>query len=175
MRLLSETKGIERLAGVREEFAREIRNGFEHRARACSACETPGACCLDEHFVNVRVTRLEGRAIAGRLEELPTVLHGKVRLRAEEAIERHRLDETTDPAKTYACPLYEKGVGCLVHDSAKPLPCIAHACYEREGDLPPDELLTEREIKIADLNRRVYGRAEPPVPIPVAIASSGFA
>ena len=77
--------------------------------------------------------------------------------------------------KTYACPLFEKGVGCLVHNSAKPLPCIAHACYEREADLPPDELLTEREIKIAELNRKVYGRAEPPVPIPVAIASSGSA
>src|SRR5688572_3021526 len=102
MRLLSETKGIERLAGVREEFAREIRTGFEHRAKACSACDTPGACCLDEHFVNVRVTRLEGQAITRRLADLPAAMREKVRLRAEEAIERHRLDETTDPAKTYA-------------------------------------------------------------------------
>ena len=171
MRLLSETKGIARLTAIREEFAREIRTGFEDRARSCSACETPGACCLDEHFVNVRVTRLEGRAIAGRLAGLPTVLREKVRLRAEDQIERHRLDEKTDPATTYACPLFEKSVGCLVHDTAKPLPCIAHACYERKEDLPPDELLTERETQIAELNRRVYGRAEAPLPIPLVIAS----
>jgi hypothetical protein len=171
MRLLSETKGIERLAGIREEFAREIRTGFEHRAKACSACKTPGACCLDEHFVNVRVTRLEGRAIARRLAELPAAMREKVRLRANDAIKRHRLDEKTDPATTYACPLFEKGIGCLVHDAAKPLPCIAHACYERKEDLPPDELLTEREIQIAELNRRVYGRAEAPLPIPLVIAS----
>jgi hypothetical protein len=171
MRLLSETKGIERLAAVRQEFARDILTGFEHRARPCVACPTPGACCLDEHFVNVRVTRLEGRAIAQRLADLPTALRGKVLLRAEEVIERHRLDEKTDPATTYACPLFEKGIGCLVHDAAKPLPCIAHACYERKEDLPPDELLTEREIQIAELNRRVYGRAEAPLPIPLVIAS----
>jgi hypothetical protein len=58
-----------------------------------------------------------------------------------------------------------------VHDAAKPLPCIAHACYERREDLPPDELLTEREIRIAELNRRVYGRTEAPLPIPLVIAS----
>ena len=126
---------------------------------------------MDEHFVNVRVTRLEARAIEMRLVGLPSELREKISLRAEEQIERHRLDETTDPAKTYACPLFEKGVGCLVHDTAKPLPCIAHACYERKEDLPPDEMLTEREIEISELNRRIYGRADAPLPIPVAIAS----
>ena len=33
----------------------------------------------------------------------------------------------------------------LVHAEAKPLPCIHHACYENEKDLPPDELLAEHE------------------------------
>src|SRR5215203_2908542 len=171
MRLLSETKGIERLAGVREEFAREIISGFEHRAKACSACEMPGACCLDEHFVNVRVTRLEAKAIMNRVNELNEELRRKALTRAGIAVERYGLREAEEP-RSYACPLLEKGIGCLVHDSAKPLPCIVHACYEREADLPPDELLTEREIKIAELNRKVYGSAEPPLPIPVAIASS---
>lgn len=175
MKLISETLGIAKLAGIRRDFAADIREGFEHRARPCSACETPGACCLDEHFVNVRVTRLEARAIGERLTELPAVLREKLLLRADQQIERHRLDETLDDeTRTYACPLFEKGVGCLVHDTAKPLPCIAHACYERKEDLPPDELLTEREIQIAELNRRVYGRTEPPLPIPVAIASPEF-
>lgn len=172
MGLMSETKGLERLAAIRVEFTREIRDGFEYRARACSACDTPGACCLDEHFVNVRVTRLEAGAIARRLTELPFELREKVLLRAEEQIERHRLDETADDeTRTYACPLFEKGVGCLVHDAAKPLPCIAHACYEREEDLPPDEPLADREREVAELNRKVYGRLAGPLPIPVAIAS----
>ena len=171
MKFGSETAGIAQLEQIRQEFAEEVRELYEHKAKPCLLCESPGACCLDEHFVNVRVTRLEGRAIGRRLAELPAILREKVLLRAEEAIERHRLDEKTDPATTYACPLFEKGVGCLVHDSAKPLPCIAHACYERKEDLPPDELLTEREIQIAELNRRVYGRAEAPLPIPLVIAS----
>jgi hypothetical protein len=171
MKFVSETAGIAKLEQIRQEFAEEVLELYEHRAKPCSLCETPGACCLDEHFVNVRVTRLEGRAIGRRLAELPAILREKVLLRAEEAIERHRLDEKTDPTTTYACPLFEKGIGCLVHDAAKPLPCIAHACYEREEDLPPDELLTEREIRIAELNRRVYGRTEAPLPIPLVIAS----
>ena len=172
MKLISETSGLAKLAESRREFAAKIREGFEHRARPCSACETPGACCLDEHFVNVRVTRLEAKAIGDRLAELPFHLREKVSLRAGEEIERHRFDETTDDAtRTYACPLFEKGVGCLVHDTAKPLPCIAHACYDRKEDLPPDELLTEREIEIAELNRKVYGKAEPPLPIPLIILS----
>lgn len=170
MKLISESTAIDLLGRIRGDLRETVRGGYEHRALACSACPNPGACCTDEHFVNVRVTRLEAAAIGKRLAELPAEVRGRVRRRAEEQIERHRLDETLDPTRTYACPLFEKGVGCLVHEAAKPLPCITHACYEREADLPPDELLDEREAQVAELNRKVYGRDEVPLPIPVAIA-----
>ena len=169
IKLVGETKALQRLAQIRADFASDIQQHFEHRAKPCSQCQTPGACCLDEHFVNVRISRLETAAIKRALSDLPHSLRSKVRDRTKAAVERL---ETGDGEK-YACPLYEKGVGCLVHHTAKPLPCIAHACYERKEDLPPDELLAEREMQIANLNRRTYGRSEPPLPIPIAITSVG--
>jgi hypothetical protein len=159
MKRLSERTGIERLAGIREEFRREIEERFEHRAKPCSVCETPGACCLDEHFVNVRVSRLESSAIRKAVKELSREVQTEI---------FKRLERIEPDAEFYACPLYESGAGCLVHSTAKPLPCIAHACYERKEDLPPDELLSRREIEIDDLNRRVYGRSEPQMPIHAA-------
>lgn len=170
MKFISETHALAKLAEIRREFAAEVREGYEHRAKPCSECETPGACCLDEHFVNVRVTRLEAKAISNGVNELPAELREKVQSRARAAVERYGLEVADGKLRTYACPLFEKGIGCVVHNTAKPLPCIAHACYERKEDLPPDELLAEREIRIADLNRRVYGAAEPPQPIPMVIA-----
>jgi len=158
------------LAKVRDDFARVIRDRYEHVAQPCSSCLTPGACCLDEHFVNVRITRLEAAAIKRRLAELPQDLQAKVEERTEAAIEKYGLDRPDEyGAKTYACPLFEQGVGCLVHDHAKPLPCINHACYDRKEDLPPDELLDERELEIDQLNQRTYGESHL-VPIPVAIS-----
>ena len=173
MKLTSETIGIAKLAEIRGEFAAEIREEFEPKAKPCSVCETPGACCLDEHFVNVRVTRIEARAIRERLRDLPAELLKRVIERAEEAIDRYGLHHAVDVRGTYACPLFEKGVGCLVHDTAKPLPCIAHACYDRKEDLPPEELLLEWETEIAELNRRVYGKNELPLPIPIAMIRPG--
>lgn len=168
-RLISETQGIEMLATLRDDFARVIREGYEHAAQACSKCQTPGACCLDEHFVNVRITRLDAAAIKQRLGELPKDLQKKVDERSEAVIEKYGLEWPDEyGSRTYACPLFEKGIGCLVHDHAKPLPCIAHACYDRKEDLPPDELLDEREMQIGKLNQKVYGESLL-VPIPVAI------
>lgn len=69
----------------------------------------------------------------------------------------------------FACPLFERGVGCLVHEKAKPLACIAHACYEKQEDLPPESLLTEREGLIEKLNLRTYGSSKPWLPIPDAL------
>jgi hypothetical protein len=89
--------------------------------------------------------------------------------RAKDAVERFGLSE--DLSKTYACPIYQTGTGCLVHDVAKPLPCIAHACYENGDDLPPDSLLEMRELEIGKLNERVYGRSADWLPIPLAIRS----
>jgi len=160
MRILSESSAIERLANIREEFRVEIATKFEHRAKECSSCETPGVCCLDQHFVNVRVSRLEAAAIKVAVSELDGRLRSGVLA---------RLEHIDAGAEFYACPLYRSGIGCLVHTTAKPLPCIAHACYEKKEDLPPDELLSEREIEIDDLNRRVYGRSSSPMPIHAAL------
>jgi hypothetical protein len=137
MRPLSETKALSKLEEIRDEFRDLVRRDYEHRAKSCASCETPGACCLDAHFVNVRITRLEAVEISRTLDALPAELRMKVARRIEDSIETYSLEDSVE-SKTYSCPLFEKGIGCLVHDKAKPLPCIAHACYERKEDLPPD-------------------------------------
>lgn len=142
------------MSAIREEFRHDISTRFEHRAKPCSTCNTP--CCLDEHFVNVRISRLEAAAIRKAVTTLSTEVREAV---------NERLSKIDPHAEFYACPLYQRGIGCLVHETAKPLPCIAHACYERKEDLPPDELLSEREIEIDALNRQVYGRSQPLIPI----------
>lgn len=169
MKLISETTGLEKLSEIQHGFAEEIRTGYEHTAKPCSVCATPGACCLDEHFVNVRISRLEAVAINDVIAVLPENKYQVVERRISATIEKYKLDDAVDLATTYSCPLFESGVGCLVHDKAKPLPCIAHACYENEKDLPPDELLDEREIAVEKLNKQVYGKNEPWLPLPVAI------
>jgi hypothetical protein len=166
---LAESKALVKLDTIRSEFRDKIRNGFEHRAKSCVTCETPGACCLDAHFVNVQITRLEAIAITRVLDSLPAKRREKVYSRIVDTVEKHALKEGSP--QSYACPLFEKGIGCLVHETAKPLPCIAHACYDREEDLPPDELLAERETQIDKLNRRVYGTATF-LPIPIAVKKS---
>ena len=154
---------------IKDEFSEAIRRGYEHRAKPCATCKTPGACCLDAHFVNVRVTRLEAVAIGQRLNELSPVHREAVYARIENAIAKYGLDFDEESFQgKFACPLFEKGIGCLVHEYGKPLPCIAHACYERKQDLPPDELLAEREIEVEKLNRIVYGSITV-LPLPVAI------
>ena len=160
MRLVSEGTGLEKLRKIREDFRQDIAARFEHRAKPCSACETPGTCCLDEHFVNVLISRLEAAAIKDAVAGLDDELRSAI---------DERLSKIDPAAEFYACPLYQKGVGCLVHETAKPLPCIAHACYERKEDLPPDDLLAERETEIDALNRQVYGRRHPQTPIHTAL------
>lgn len=167
-RIISETTGIERLAEIRERFRETIATGFEHRAKSCGTCETRGACCLDAHFVNVRISRLEAVAIDRAIADLSEPLRSEIHQRIDQAIDRFGLDGL-DSEKTYACPLFDRDIGCVVHNTAKPLPCINHACYERREDLPPDELLDNAEFEIDALNRRVYGKSLPLVSLPVAI------
>lgn len=172
MRPISKTQGIAEIRRIKREFDREIREHFEHRAKSCSTCDTPGACCLDEHFVNVHISELEAEAIGQRLSELPTEMRQKVSQRTKNAIEKYGLTaDSADFERTYACPLFEKGIGCLVHGDNKPLPCISHACYERKEDLPPEHLLSEREAKVDKLNEMVFGKPTPWLPIPIAIDS----
>lgn len=142
---------------------------FESKALACSVCPTPGACCVDAHFVNVRISRLEARAIRKAVDELDPELKSEVWTRVERSITDFGLDSPADGLKTYACPLFEKGIGCLVHHTAKPVPCMMHACYDDVADLPPEELQDEQEAKIARLNKQTYGVNDENLPLPLAV------
>ena len=142
MKFLSEKIALERLHTLQTTFAEKVRERYEHRAKSCLTCETPGACCLDAHFVNVRISRLEARLIEKTLQKLPEQKRNEIYERIERSVEEYGLSEGGEVfEQTFACPLFEKGTGCFVHNEGKPLPCIHHACYERQEDLPPDELL----------------------------------
>lgn len=170
-RPISEQNALAKLDTLRSDFRAMIEQQYEYRAKPCAVCETPGACCLDEHFVNVHVSRLEAVAIGKAVTVLPAEMQKAVRERTAKTIEKYKLDEAIETrTATYACPLFEKGVGCLVHYTAKPLPCIMHACYSSDVDLPPDELLDEAELAVSKLNARTYGKTTEHLPIPLAIA-----
>jgi len=167
VKLISEQNGIRRLRDLKDTFRESIASGYEHRAKDCLTCETPGACCLDAHFVNVRISRLESAAIKGVLDRLEPEHRALVDERIAKSIDQYSL--TAGGSETYACPLFERGAGCLVHSEAKPAACITHACYENPADLPPDELLTDAEERIDALNKQVYSVAAPWLPLPLAI------
>ena len=169
MKPLSETHALERLHKLKSDFAARIRKDYEHRAKDCLTCETQGVCCQDAHFVNVQITRLEAVAIAGVLQDLPQ--RSEVLARTVRAVEKFRLKD--ERSGFYACPLFEKDVGCLVHERGKPLPCITHACYENKEDLPPDELLHEQEVRVERLNRAVYQKPGVWLSLPLAIMRLG--
>ena len=166
MKIASETHALEKLHQLKSDFAARIRTGYEHRAKSCATCETPGACCLDAHFVNVQITRLEAVAVRRVLDDLPN--RDAVMARVERAIDR--FDLTSEGKEFYACPLFEKGVGCLVHERGKPIPCISHACYENKEDLPPDHLVMEQECLVEELNERTYRTPTTWLPLPVALS-----
>ena len=170
MKIISETKTLEELHRLKTDFADRIRVGYQHAAKDCMTCDTPGACCLDAHFVNVHITWLEAEAIRKVLDELPESRRRELYRRIDDTITRYELTADGDTfSKTYACPLFEKGIGCLVHDRGKPLPCITHACYENKEDLPPDSLLSEAEHAVDELNNLVYWKPTGWLPLPIAI------
>jgi len=156
MKLLSEKQALIKLRALKNDFRDFIKQNYEHRAKDCGTCETKGACCLDAHFVNVHITRLEAVLIREELEKFPPEKQKEIYRRIAETIEKYDLSSDGDTfQKTFACPLFEKGVGCLIHP-VKPVPCIGHACYERKEDLPPDEPQTEAQEKIERLNEQTY-------------------
>ena len=170
MKLLSQQKALERLARLKSDFKSQISNAYEHRAKSCLTCETQGACCLDAHFVNVHISRLEAAAIRQTLATFSEAGQVAINARVNAAIQKYSLSAEGDTyAQTFACPLFERGVGCLVHNSGKPLACITHACYENSADLPPDEIQTEQENRVDNLNEQTYGRTQAWLPLPVAL------
>jgi len=173
MKLISQQKALESLAVIRADLRSIISNLYETKAKSCLTCEVKGACCLDEHFVNVHISRIEAVAIKDAIARFDEEKQKEIYDRIETAIERYGLTTAGDTfAQTYACPLFEKETGCLVHNTAKPLPCITHACYESPADLPPDDLLNAAETNVQNLNRRTYGQPTQMLPIPLAINSS---
>lgn len=173
MKLISEKQAIEKLHRLKTGFAERVTNEFENKAKSCLTCQTQGACCLDAHFVNVHITRLEATAIRRVLGRFSDEKRAEIFGRIDVTIEEYGLTADGDTfAKTYACPLFEKGTGCLVHREGKPLPCIQHACYENKNDLPSDELLAEQEGRVEKLNRLTYGKPAQWFPLPIAIRSA---
>ena len=161
MKLLSEKQALVKLGKLKADFQSFIRGNYEHRAEDCLTCPAQGACCTDAHFVNVHITRLEAVAIGEALRKLDEAKQKEIYRRAAETIEKYDLKDSDDTfAQTFACPLFEKGVGCLIHKEGKPAPCIQHACYERKEDLPPDELQEEAERKIERLNQQTYKQSK---------------
>lgn len=168
MKTLTETKALQDLQKLKSDYQNFIRETYEPNAQSCETCPTKGACCLDAHFVNVHITKIEAVAIGKTLAKLDDERRREIYDRIAQTIDKYGLKADGDSfAKTYACPLYEKNVGCLVHYEGKPAPCISHACYENETDLPPDFLQTEIENQIARLNNRVYGKRLNYLSIPV--------
>ena len=123
---------------------------------------------MDAHFVNVHITRLEAVEIHETLANLSEEKQQEIYKRNQEKIEKYDLSgEGNTFQQTFACPLFEKEVGCLVHEKGKPTPCIQHACYENKEDLPPEKLQIETEIKIERLNTQTYGNAWNWLPLPI--------
>ena len=171
MRRLTEAEGVARLRRGKAAFRTHLKLNFEHRALDCRVCPTPGACCTDAHFVNVHITRLEAVAIRETLGRTPRLNEDERRAvyaRARDAVARYGLGASGDTfARTYSCPLYLKGAGCLVHGRAKPAPCVQHACYEDWADVPPAGLQWREERRLERLNAEVYGAAWEWLPVPV--------
>ena len=161
MKPLSEKQALVKLGKLKTDFQNFIRENYEHRAQDCLTCPTQGACCTDAHFVNVHITRLEAVAIREALRKFDEAKQKEIYGRNAETIEKYDLKASGDTfTQTFACPLFEKGVGCLIHREGKPVPCIQHACYERKEDLPPDELQEKAERKIERLNGQTYRQSK---------------
>jgi Fe-S-cluster containining protein len=170
MKPLSEKQALLKLRKLKNDFRARIKQNYELRAKDCATCETKGACCLDAHFVNVHITRLEAALIGEELQKLAPEKQQEIQIRIAGAIEKYDLSDKGDTfRKTFACPLFEKNIGCLIH-SVKPAACIAHACYERREDLPPDELQAETEEKIERLDEQTYKKFPRWLPLPVYLS-----
>ena len=168
VRIMNEEEALIELNRIKSSYQKFIKDNFEFAAQDCRTCPTFGACCTDAHFVNVHITRLEAVAIRETLEnKLTESERQKAYKRAKETIEKYDLKVQGDTfSQTFACPLFEPKIGCLVHGEAKPVPCIQHACYERPEDLPPQCLQERTEARVEKLNQEVYGEDWRWLPLP---------
>lgn len=171
---MNEQEAITELRRAKTAYQNFIRDNFEFAAKDCRVCPTFGACCEDAHFVNVHITRLEAVAICESIENNPNLTGEEKQAvfeRVKETIQKYDLTDAGDTfAQTFACPLFDRKIGCLVHaGGAKPAPCIQHACYDNKPDLPPDCLQDAVENKIEKLNREIYGENQPWLPLPIAL------
>ncbi|HVG38581.1 MAG TPA: hypothetical protein VM870_04800 [Pyrinomonadaceae bacterium] len=170
---LTESEALARLQRAKANYQSHIIRGYERAARSCRACPTPGVCCTDAHFVNVHITRLEAVAVRETLRRSPRLdeeAERAVYVRAREAVVRYGLRAATAGdtfRQTYSCPLFQPGVGCLVHSRAKPAPCIQHACYDDWRDVPPPDLQWRAEHRVEHLNEAAYGAAWAWLPTPL--------
>lgn len=168
---LAERAALARLQRTKAFYQTHIKLNYEHAAEDCRTCPVRGVCCMDAHFVNVHITRLEAVAIRETLARTPRLTDEAKRAvysRAKDAVVRYGLRAAGETfAQTYACPLYEPTMGCLVHRRAKPAPCIQHACYENWEDLPPLSLEARAEHRIEQLNTAAYGAAWAWLPTPL--------
>jgi hypothetical protein len=173
-RRLSKSKALAQLQRLKSAYQQYMKRNYESVAVDCKKCPTKGVCCTDAHFVNVHITRLEAVAIKETLLRTPRLNDNERRAvyqRAKDAVARYGLRATGASFKqTYSCPLYDREVGCLVHQRAKPAACIQHACYENWEDLPPDGLQKRTEHRVEQLNAGVYGDDWRWLPIPVWLA-----
>ena len=171
--MLSEKQSLAKLRKLKDDYKELIKSVYEHKAKSCLTCETKGACCQDAHFVNVHITRLEAVAIRETLSKFDEQKQKDIYGRIAQTVEKYDLKASGDTfAQTFACPLFEKETGCLVHAEGKPAPCIQHACYENKADLPPDELLEKVENHTERLNRQTYGQNPRWLPLPVWLEST---
>jgi hypothetical protein len=171
MKTLTEPQALARLQRGKIAYQSHVKTTYERAARPCAECATPGVCCTDAHFVNVHITRLEAVAIRETLRRTPRLDEAARRgvyERARAAVAHYGLSAAGDTfARTYSCPLFAPGAGCLVHARAKPAPCVQHACYDDWRDVPPVELQWRAESRVERLNDQVYGAAWAWLPTPV--------
>lgn len=165
MKLLSEKKALEELKELKKEFRKIIKQNYEFRAKDCKKCTNE--CCLDAKFVNVHITKLEAVLMHKHLSKYKPERISEIKQRISRTIKEFGLTQDTETSgKTFACPLFEHRLGCLVHE-VKPIACIQHACYQKHEDLPPDSLQIEFERKIERLNEKTYGKPTNWLPLPI--------
>lgn len=112
MKKLSETNALRNLQKLKNDYREFIRDNYEHQAADCQTCPTKGACCLDAHFVNVRISKLEAVAISKNLKELNVEKQKEIRRRIAQTVDKYDLKSGGDTFdKTFACPLFEKDAG----------------------------------------------------------------